>query len=201
VTKSSAQRSAATKERIQKATVELVQEIGWRQVTTRRIAERAGVNQALVHYHFGTVDALLRQAVIAELDQQMAEPIEQMLTSDTPGEGIRRLSDWLRAVDPSSSMAVLSAEVLAFATRDEAVREWMAGLLDTVRTQMSRSIEAAQADGTVRADVSAAGVAVVVAAIIDGLIVHVLVDPNLRLDDVADTLHTLLAAAPTQGGN
>jgi len=201
VTKSSAQRSAATKERIQKATVELVQEIGWRQVTTRRIAERAGVNQALVHYHFGTVDALLRQAVIAELDQQMAEPIEQMLTSDTPGEGIRRLSDWLRAVDPSSSMAVLSAEVLAFATRDEAVREWMAGLLDTVRTQMSRSIEAAQADGTVRADVSAAGVAVVVAALIDGLIFHVLVDPNLRLDDVADTLDTLLAAAPTQGGN
>lgn len=151
-----------------------------------------------MHYHFGTVDALLRQAVIGELERQMAEPIEQMLASDTPGEGIRRLSDWLRAVDPSSSMAALSAEVLAFATRDESVREWMSDLLDQVRLQMSRSIEAAQTTGAIRADVSSDAVAVVVAALIDGLIFHGLVDPNLRLLDVADTLDTLLAAVPAE---
>ena len=32
-------------------------------ITTRKVADRAGVNQALVHYHFGTIEELLLAAL------------------------------------------------------------------------------------------------------------------------------------------
>jgi AcrR family transcriptional regulator len=183
------------------ATVALVEEKGWQQVTTRQIAARAGVNQALVHYHFGSVDALLRQAVTSELEGQMAEPVARLLESQTPAEGVRALTDWLAAIDANSRLAILSAEIMARATRDQQLREWLAGWLVEVREQLRRSIEAAQATGSVRLDIAAERVAVVVAALIDGLIFHGLVDPQLDLPDVAVTLDALLSAGPNKEGS
>ncbi|MFA5569649.1 MAG: helix-turn-helix domain-containing protein, partial [Trueperaceae bacterium] len=40
--------------RILAATVALLGEVGWGGVTTRKVAQRAKVNNALVHYYFGT---------------------------------------------------------------------------------------------------------------------------------------------------
>ena len=184
---------ARTRERILDAAVELVAEEGWQQVTSREVAARAGVNQGLVHYHFGSMEALLREAVIGRLEREMAEPIERMLASDSPAAGLRQVSDWLRTLEPTGAMAMLSAEVLAYATRDEAVREWMVRLLREIRAQMRDSIAAAQAAGELRSDVDAYDAAVLAAALIDGLIFHGLIDPDLPLDAVANTLDALLA--------
>jgi AcrR family transcriptional regulator len=48
---------------VQDAAVELLAEHGPRDVTVRQVAERARVNHALVHRHFGTKDALIRTVV------------------------------------------------------------------------------------------------------------------------------------------
>jgi TetR/AcrR family transcriptional regulator, repressor for neighboring sulfatase len=57
---------------VQAAAVELLAEHGPRDVTMRRVAERAGVNHALIHRHYGTKDALIR-AVVTEQSRQLAE--------------------------------------------------------------------------------------------------------------------------------
>jgi AcrR family transcriptional regulator len=50
---------------VQDAAVELLAEHGPREVTVRQVAERARVNHALIHRHFGTKDGLIR-AVVGE---------------------------------------------------------------------------------------------------------------------------------------
>jgi AcrR family transcriptional regulator len=183
---------AETRARIRAATADLVGERGWDRVTTRSIAQRAGVNQALVHYHFGSVEQLLRQAVMSAMQRDVVELTERLLASGSPGEGIRQLSDWLSAFTPTSPMAVLSAEILARATRDPAIRDWMAQWLAEVREDIARSIEAGQEEGRLRTDVPADGVAVLTAALIDGLVFHGLVDPRLDIAGVAQTLDIML---------
>lgn len=48
-----------TKARILAATDQLFGELGFDATTTRDIADRSGVNKALIHYHFGSKDELL----------------------------------------------------------------------------------------------------------------------------------------------
>ncbi len=197
--KANAQTHSTTRQKILDAATELVAAVGWQQVTTRRVAARAGVNQALVHYHFGSVDRLVRQAIISGLESAMAEPTERLLGSSSPGEGVRQLSDWLRAFDMSSAMAILSAEALAYATRDTELREWLAGLLVDIRAQLTAGITAAQAAGEVRGDVTAQALATLTAALLDGLIFHRLVDPQLSAEEMAATLDALLAPNVLKG--
>jgi AcrR family transcriptional regulator len=52
-------RPDATKARILAATDQLFGDLGFDATTTRDIAARSGVNKALIHYHFGSKDALL----------------------------------------------------------------------------------------------------------------------------------------------
>lgn len=51
---------------VQDAAVELLAEHGPREVTVRQVAERARVNHALIHRHFGTKDGLIRAVVTEE---------------------------------------------------------------------------------------------------------------------------------------
>jgi AcrR family transcriptional regulator len=63
----------STKEALLDACEEVIIESGAASVTTRRVAGVAGVNQALVHYHFGSVDQLL----VAVLHRVTERTIEQ----------------------------------------------------------------------------------------------------------------------------
>lgn len=50
-------------------------EIGIDRVRTRDIAKRAGVNLALVHYHFGSVPALVMEAAEDALQRELGPSI------------------------------------------------------------------------------------------------------------------------------
>jgi AcrR family transcriptional regulator len=52
----------STRDRILRSAVEEIAEVGWQGARTRSIAGRAGVNNALVHYHFSTMEDLLLEA-------------------------------------------------------------------------------------------------------------------------------------------
>jgi AcrR family transcriptional regulator len=52
-----------TRERILAAAAEVLSEDGVVGVSTRRVAERAGANQALIHYYFESIDNLMWQVV------------------------------------------------------------------------------------------------------------------------------------------
>jgi len=50
-------------------------------ITTRKVADRAGVNQALVHYHFGTIEELLL-AALERVGMHVKERSQEIYRSD-----------------------------------------------------------------------------------------------------------------------
>jgi AcrR family transcriptional regulator len=54
---------AAAEEALLDAAERLLAEVGYAGVTTRRLAEEAGINHGLVHYYFGSVENLLVQTL------------------------------------------------------------------------------------------------------------------------------------------
>jgi AcrR family transcriptional regulator len=61
-----------TRVKLQKATVEALRESGIAGLSARTVAARAGVNQALVFYHFGTMPELVQAAIRASVDDSVA---------------------------------------------------------------------------------------------------------------------------------
>ncbi len=59
-----AEQRAATRQAIIDATIECLVDDGYATLTTRRVAERAGIAQSTVMHHFPTREALLMEAVI-----------------------------------------------------------------------------------------------------------------------------------------
>jgi AcrR family transcriptional regulator len=70
-------RAEATRSALVQAALETLKEHGLEGTTARAIAARAGVNQALVFYHFGGVDDLL----LAALDASATERFERYRTA------------------------------------------------------------------------------------------------------------------------
>jgi AcrR family transcriptional regulator len=65
-------RSAETRRRLIEAAIETLKEVGYVGASARAIAERAGANQGLIFYHFGSVTNLL----LAALDSISTERLE-----------------------------------------------------------------------------------------------------------------------------
>lgn len=72
-----------TRARILTATDQLFGDLGFDATSTRDIAERSGVNKALIHYHFGSKDQLLVALLDAYYAQLTASLMEAMTTKST----------------------------------------------------------------------------------------------------------------------
>lgn len=183
----------STRDRILGAAAALVAERGWGSVRTRAVAERAGVNQALVHYHFGTMEQLLREAVLTRIEPELRALADELLDDGPFPDGLRRTLDLLDRFEPSSEPGILLAEALLRATRDATVAEAMGGELRSWRTLVEPRIVTAQQRGSIRSDVDAGSLALIIAAVLDGLLIQRIADPDTHLDDAATTLTRLLA--------
>jgi AcrR family transcriptional regulator len=65
------------------AAEELLVEVGYAGMTTRNLAERAGVNHGLVHYYFGSMEELLLR-VVERFTDALIERQREMYAADTP---------------------------------------------------------------------------------------------------------------------
>lgn len=64
-------RTVETRRRLVEATMETIRTQGISKVSARTIAAAGGVNQALVFYHFGTVDALVAHACVVSTHERV----------------------------------------------------------------------------------------------------------------------------------
>ena len=99
--------------RLMDAAERLLYDVGYAGVTTRAVAEEAGVKHGLVHYYFGSMDELLTQTLERFVDQ-LAEALETLY--EDPGLSFAdkwRLGSQFWVDEPASRFPKILLELLA----------------------------------------------------------------------------------------
>lgn len=181
------QRTQRVRESLLTAAAELIAERGWTGVSTRVLAQRAGVGPGLVHYHFPSLRALLNEAALRTMAAVVHEGAAH-LPGATAQEGLDLLLGSLDAYSGEDPTSVLFVETSLAAGRDEELRRALTRLLEDLRvllTDWMRSIGVADPDSTAR----------VLAAAVDGIMLHRPLDPSLDAESVVPVLRRLLVGA------
>jgi TetR/AcrR family transcriptional regulator len=108
-------KTSATRTALIEAATQLIREEGHKALSSRRVAEKAGLKPQLVHYYFRTIDDL----AIAVLQRSGDEVLKRAARSVTSAEPMRAL--WELATDMKA--ALFTIEVVAMASHHEAIRE------------------------------------------------------------------------------
>jgi AcrR family transcriptional regulator len=74
---------SAAEEALMDAAERLLVEVGYAGITTRRLAEEAGVNHGLVHYYFGSNESLLVRA-LERFTERMIERQRELYAAESP---------------------------------------------------------------------------------------------------------------------
>jgi AcrR family transcriptional regulator len=99
---------ATTKERIVAAALETLKEEGFAGTSARAIARRGNFNQALIFYHFGTLNDLLLAALDRTSAERMARYREAVRSPGTIEERIRMAADLYREDLRTGHITVIS---------------------------------------------------------------------------------------------
>lgn len=114
--------TAPTREKLLDATLRVVTDQGIAKASARTIATEAGVNQALVFYHFGSVDELLAAACAHGAAQRVAEHRERLRAVTGFGELVAAAREIHRAERAAGNVALLG-QLLAGAPSHPALVE------------------------------------------------------------------------------
>ncbi|MGV0717740.1 TetR/AcrR family transcriptional regulator [Mycolicibacterium sp. XJ662] len=115
-------RESATRQALIEATAQVMLEDGYAAATSRRVAAKAGVKPALVHYYFPTMDdlylAVLRSGAEANLAKQ-----RQATAGDQPLHALWRLNSthgaqlWMEFMALANHRKEIRSEIAAYADR------------------------------------------------------------------------------------
>jgi AcrR family transcriptional regulator len=133
-----AARSAA-EEALLDAAERLLVDIGYARITTRRVAEEAGVNHGLVHYYFGSNENLLVRA-LERFTERLIERQRELYAADLPFiEKWRTAMRFLISEDVTYEKAWMELQALAWNHPElrgqlaSVNAEWRAVLTDAFR--------------------------------------------------------------------
>jgi len=130
---------SAAEDALLDAAERLLVDIGYAKITTRRLAEEAGVNHGLVHYYFGSNESLLVRA-LERFTERLIERQRELYAADMPFvEKWRTAMRYLVAEDRTYEKVWLELQAMAWndaGLRERLVRvngEWRAVLTDAFR--------------------------------------------------------------------
>jgi len=113
------QSDVPTRQRLVEAAIETLKQEGFAGASARAIAATAGVNQALVFYHFGTVNELLLAALDTTSERRMARYEEAVAGASGPAELIAAAREIYREDLAAGHLAVLGALMAGTSTVPE----------------------------------------------------------------------------------
>lgn len=179
------ERGREVRERLLAAAAELIVERGWTAVSTRTLAQRAGVTPSVVHYHFPSVQALLREAAITGMNAAVGELDKFLDSAGGAGDVVEAMLASVASYSGTDPTSMLFIEAYLAGTRDEVLREQIADALRSLRVSLGRRL----ADrGVADPDATAA----VLLAALDGVLLHRALDGGIDGQAAAAILRRLV---------
>jgi AcrR family transcriptional regulator len=130
---------SAAEEALLDAAERLLVDIGYARITTRRLAEEAGVNHGLVHYYFGSNENLLVRA-LERFTERLIERQRELYASDLPFiEKWRTAIRYLVSEDVTYEKVWLELQALAWNNAD--LRERLARVNAEWRAVLTEAFE------------------------------------------------------------
>ncbi|WP_181860973.1 TetR/AcrR family transcriptional regulator [Streptomyces diacarni] len=170
----SVDRGIQTRTLLRDAAVQLIVEEGWGRVSTRKVAERAGVKAGSVHYHFSTLTDLLVEATLDRLASR-SETFWEKTLLDNAAAARSSVPDTEFAPDGvGACTAVLMTEALRAAARVPRLR---AGLTQILRRRHTATMHGLEGDDRLP---DAASTSAVLGATMNSLMLYRLIDPVVR---------------------
>jgi AcrR family transcriptional regulator len=189
-------RSTETRRLLVDAAIATLQENGFVGASARVIAERAGSNQGLIFYHFGTVANLLLAALDAVSNDRLAHYGAMVANADSPSELVDVATDIFRT-DLDAGYITVLVEMIAGASSTPDLGAEVAARIGPWRQFAQMAIEQSLGDSPLGALLPAADVAYAIVALYLGLemLSHLDGDrePALNLFAHAQRLSQLLA--------
>lgn len=165
VSSPASERGREVRQRLLAGAVELIAERGWTAVSTRTLAERAGVTPSVVHYHFPSMQALLREAVTTGMRAAVSELDAYLDGAGGAGDLVEAMLASVASYSGTDPTSMLFIEAYLAATRDDTLRDDIADALHGLRVSLGRRLAdrgVADPDGT----------AAVLLAALDGVLLH-----------------------------
>ncbi|TDC39677.1 TetR/AcrR family transcriptional regulator [Actinomadura sp. KC345] len=184
-----AERGRAVRERLLDAAAELIPERGWAAVSTRILAERAGMTPSVVHYHFPSLSSLLNEAVTSRMRELLAGLNDLLESTRSPAGAIETMLASVEEYTGADAASLLFVEAYLASTRDDELRERIAGLVAEFRQRFGGWLE--------RHGVPAPfETAAVLAACLDGVLLHR--GLGLKANDPSGVLRRLVSTPPKE---
>lgn len=172
-----------TRAKLLEAAADTVREHGTAGASARVIAARAGVNQALVFYHFDTVSNLIEAACRVAVDEAAGRCREQ-LAGVTSLTGLLDVGRELHRQERDLGNVALLAQLMSGVGRDPVLADAARYAMSVWVAEIEQVVERALHDSPLAAVIDPAGLARAVSAAFIGMELYEGVDP----DGAADAL-------------
>lgn len=162
---------------------------GWPGVSTRAVAEHAGTNPGLIHYHFGGLAGLHAEVFRQATDLVLGPMLAELLAAPDERAALETMRGMLTRLPADEHATRLAAELIMGATRDPALGAVLRDELRRARARIADRLRELH-PGWPRS--RSAGVAALIVASIDGLMLHHMIDDELPVGDVLSVVGELL---------
>jgi AcrR family transcriptional regulator len=132
----------STRDRIVEAALRTIREAGFADTTARAIARTGGFNQALIFYHFGSLDALLHEA-FAEASARQIEKYRAAAAEVSSLSDLVRIARRLHEEDLETGAVTVITQLMAAASAPDeraALLERFDGWIGLVQDALERAM-------------------------------------------------------------
>ncbi|GAA1445849.1 helix-turn-helix domain-containing protein [Nocardiopsis tropica] len=193
-------KSAAKREEILSAALDLISRHGYRGTSVKAIAASVGLSPAGVLHHFGTKESLFVEVLKRrdELDAIRARTDSDSVTEKSP---LHPLDSYAELVDSNSGVPGLvelySAMAVEAADPSHEAHVFFADRRVEAHRILTKAVRRMQEDGRLTTKIDAGALATALHALADGLQTLWLVDPDVDMGGtVTSLLHALRADLP-----